>query len=380
VFVINSLGLGGAERVLVNLLGAMNDERRSRISGTVILLDREQEVRQLPDHVVKHVLDSRRSLMRSIIGLRKALRRIRPDLVVSFLVRANVASSLVCKILGINSILCERMHLSSHLEGRYRGIRLVLAKSLSRIGYRLASRAVGVSEGVSEGKVAAFGADPRRTSTMVNPFDLAFIERESARLPEFDLPERFIVAAGRLEKSKGMNVLIDAFVASGLEHDLVILGEGSQRPALEEQIKAAEATARIHLPGYALNPFAILSRAQLYVSASTNEGFPNALVEAMALGVPVISTDCRSGPAEILAGVTRMNCSDVTFADHGVLVPENDAQALASAIRSVLLDPALRGDYAGRARRRAQDFSIEKIAEQMWEMIEGAAQAGSNSR
>lgn len=380
VFVINSLGLGGAERVLVNLLGAIGRERARRTTVHVIVLDREAEERELPSYVTKHVLDSRRSLLRSLRGLRKELSRIKPDLVVSFLVRSNVASSIACRTLAIPSVLCERMHLSSHLEGQYRWPKLVFAKAASRLAYRFATRTVGVSQGVTDDMVSEFGADPRRAATMVNPLDMAAIERDSNEAPELNLPQRFIVAVGRLEPSKAVDVLIDAYLKANVEPDLLILGEGSRRPALQAQIKVAGAAGRVHLPGYARNPFAVMARAEAYVSASTNEGFPNAMVEAMALGLPVIATDCRSGPAEILAGVTRLNCRGVTFAEHGILVPENDASALADAMRSLLADPPRRADYSDRARRRARDFDIATIAERTWEMIDEAAHAGINSR
>jgi len=373
VFVINSMGTGGAERVLVNLLGAMSEERRSRTSVHVVLLDREAETRELPGFVEKHVLDSRGSLRRSMVGLSGALRRIKPDLVVSFLVRANVASSFVCWSLGIPSVVCERMHLSSHLAGRYTGPRLVAARALPRFAYRFASRLVGVSQGVTDDLIARFGADPRRTETMVNPFDLAAIERESRQPPEFDLPPRFIVAAGRLEPAKAMDELIDAYLAAAVEPALVILGDGSERSKLQARVDAAGAADRILIPGYARNPFAIIGRAQAYVSASTNEGFPNAMVEAMALGLPVIATDCQSGPAEILAGVSRLGCREVTFADHGILVPEHDVEALSAAIRAIVGDPAKSTDYARRAKLRAQDFAIAPVAERSWALFDKVA-------
>jgi glycosyltransferase involved in cell wall biosynthesis len=278
------------------------------------------------------------------------------------------------------------MHLSSHLAGRYSGLRLAAARALPRMAYRFASRLVGVSQGVTDDMIARFGADPRRTDTMVNPFDLAAIERDSRALPEFDLPQRFLIAAGRLDPAKAMDTLIDAYLDSKVDPALVILGEGEERLRLQARIDAAGATGRILLPGYARNPFAILARAEAYVSASTNEGFPNAMVEAMALGLPVIATDCQSGPAEILAGVSNLGCRDVTFADHGVLVPEQDVGAMSAAIRAIIGDPARKSDYVRRSRARAQDFAIGPVAERSWALFDDIArsrpgqEASSNRR
>jgi glycosyltransferase involved in cell wall biosynthesis len=121
----------------------------------------------------------------------------------------------------------------------------------------------------------------------------------------------------------------------------------------------------VKLLGYAKNPFAILSRADFYVSASHCEGFPNALAEAMASGLPAISTDCPSGPAEILAGVETTATRDVLRAEYGVLVPVHDRQALASAL-GIMSDAQLRTHYARKAVLRMQDFRIDTIAARYW--------------
>jgi N-acetylgalactosamine-N,N'-diacetylbacillosaminyl-diphospho-undecaprenol 4-alpha-N-acetylgalactosaminyltransferase len=97
----------------------------------------------------------------------------------------------------------------------------------------------------------------------------------------------------------------------------------------------------------------------------------------MALGLPVIATDCRSGPAEILAGVSRLGCREVTFAENGILVPEQDVEALATAIRSVVGDPSRSADYGHRARLRAEDFAIGPVAEAAWALFDRVANSGS---
>lgn len=370
-FVINSIGYGGAERVLHNILAGMG-ERRERYDVHLILLDDLPEARDMPGHVTKHVLDARGGLVRSVRQLSRCLAGLRPALVVSFLVRANVASAVAAGRLGFPLILCERMHLSSHLAGRYRGAKLWATRIAPRLAYRRADVVLGVSAGVTGDLVRHFGVDPQRALTINNPYDIEAIRRDGAREPEFALPERFIVAAGRMEKAKNFVQLIEAYLAADLPESLVILGEGAERKALETLVAARGARDRILLPGYARNPFAILARAAYYVSASLNEGFPNAMVEAMALGIPVIASDCHSGPAEILAGVTKLDPPGPVEAEHGIVVPEGSAAALSEAMTR-MADPALRARYAARSALRADDFGLAAITEQYWALFDRIA-------
>ena len=123
------------------------------------------------------------------------------------------------------------------------------------------------------------------------------------------------------------------------------------------------------MPGFVDNPFPTLARAAIYVSASNAEGFPNALLEAMSTGVPVIATNCPSGPSEALAGLAREQVGKgVTFASHGILVPTNDADDMAEALRA-MADPARRHDYGRRAARRAADFGVQRAKDAYWQVI-----------
>jgi glycosyltransferase involved in cell wall biosynthesis len=127
---------------------------------------------------------------------------------------------------------------------------------------------------------------------------------------------------------------------------LVILGEGPQRGLLEELASRLGITAQLSMPGFNDNPYACMSRADVFVLSSAYEGFPNVLVEALACGAKVVSTDCRSGPAEILDG-----------GRFGGLVPVGDARSLAYAIRAALDDTSFR---AQSALARASEFSVER--------------------
>jgi glycosyltransferase involved in cell wall biosynthesis len=377
VFVINSIGFGGAERALVNLLDAAG-ARRDQYDVHLVLLDDDPEMRETPAWPTKHVLDSRGSLLRTLRLLTPLLVRLRPALVVSFLVRANVATALAARWIGFPAIVCERMHLSSHLAGRYRGAVLWATRLAPRMAYRSARAVLGVSTGVTEDLVRNFGVSPDRAQTIFNPYDLEAIRRDAVQPPEIALPDRFIVAVGRLEPSKNFGQLIEAFIEARLPMSLVILGEGSERSALEAAVAKAGAQERILLPGYVRNPFAIVARAEFFAASSRNEGFPNAMVEAMVLGKPVVATDCPSGPAEILAGVVSLDSAVPVDAAYGVLVPEGSVAALAEGLTR-MADPARARLYAGRAAERASAFDRGVVAERYWALFDAVAASSDRS-
>lgn len=371
VFVINSIGSGGAERALDTILRA-GGERLECYEIHLVLLDREPEMRALPALHGRHCLDAKGGLFASVHGLRRLLRRLEPDLVVGFLARANVAVAFSGG--RWRRILCERMHMRSHLAGRHRGWRLALMHRMLRAAYARATRVLGVSRGVSEDLIATFGAPAARVRTINNPYDLDRIAAEAAAPPGIALPPAYLLAVGRLVAAKGFPDLVAAYARAAPALPLVILGEGEARAALTAQIAAAGLEGRVLLPGFVADPYAVMGRATALVSASHNEGFPNAIAEAMALGLPVLATDCPSGPAELL-GAPAGASGSVVEAPAGLMVPMGDVAALARGL-GMLEDAALRARIGAHARRRMQDFTVERIAGQYWAVFDAAAAAG----
>jgi len=238
-----------------------------------------------------------------------------------------------------------------------------IKRFLLRRAYQSADRVVGVSEGVRQAALDHYRLPAAKTLTIYNGFDIERIDRLMAEpLPpgERRAADRFeIVAAGRLHPQKGYRYLLEAVnvvVQAGRQHlHLRILGVGSQEPELRAYIAQHSLGAHVTLSGYRENPLPYFRQADLFVLASLYEGMPNALVEAMLCRVPVIATDCPSGPREVLDG--RL----------GVLVPPADVEALSEAIEDAIAFERCEDDISTARAHIEQTFSaavgIQKLEE-----------------
>lgn len=369
LFVINSLAGGGAERVLTTILGA-SAPWRDRYDIHLALLDDEGRAYTVPDWITVTQLDARHRLAASIFQLRRLVGRLKPDAAFAFLTRANVATAVAMAGRGRPWLISERVNTSAHLG---HGAGALAARAMVRLTYPRARHVIAVSDGVADDLVENFGVARNRISAIANPVDHDAIGAEAAAPPPFAIDGAYVVAAGRLVPNKNFALLVDAFAASGLPHRLVIMGEGPERAALEARIAAKGLTGRILLPGFVANPFAVLARAQLFAMPSNAEGFPNGLVEAMACGLPVVATNCASGPSEILADLPRASVIGVREVPAGALVPTNDVGAFTLALREVASEPR-RTAAAQAARRRSLDYGVAKATERYWRRIDAALQ------
>lgn len=343
LFVVNSLAGGGAERVmhaLVSHFAAWEPD----FAISLALLDDEPIAYAPPPGLDVHQLNCRGSLPRSIVGLLQLSARLRPHLIVSFLTRANVANVVVSRLRGRPALISERTHTSQHFAAAPPLARLVVERS-----YPAASRVIAVSGGVAEDLASNFGVPTDRIVVIPNPVDAHRLRSWAQEAPQISCDTPFVVGVGRLTPSKNFPLLLDAFARADAWERLVILGEGPERQALEARASALGLADRVAFPGFLANPHSVVARASVFVLSSNEEGFPNALVEAMALGVPVVATDCPAGPAEILHGARPGDETVGAAAAHGILTPCGDPAAMAAALVK-LTDDDLRRDYADRAR------------------------------
>jgi len=200
---------------------------------------------------------------------------------------------------------------------------------------------------------------PDKIKVIPNPIDIEMIEKKSIEPindPLFQMKslEKYpiIMAMGRLAKQKGFSYLLRAFkiVRDKLKARLVILGEGEKKNELENLAQNLNISTDVSFIGFKSNPYKYLSHANLFVLSSLWEGFPNAIIEAMACGTPVISTNCSSGPKEI-----------ITSCVNGLLVPPENPEEMAKAILEVLTNKKLSEKIVEAGSKKVNEFDIKKI-------------------
>ncbi len=187
---------------------------------------------------------------------------------------------------------------------------------------------VTVSKGVREDFIQNFGVDAEQITTIYNPLDIDRIRQLALEEPDFLPSKPYFVAAGNLNRAKRFDLLIRAFERCSTNADLVILGHGGRLNRLKRLARKLGIHDRVHLLGYKANPYSYFSRAIALVGSSDFEGMPLGMLEALACGTPLVSTDCPSGPREILQG---------ELASH--LVPVGDVRQLSLAMDAIAIHP-----------------------------------------
>ncbi len=261
LFLINSLVGGGAERVMCTLLRHSEPER-AEFDISLVVLDKEAAGNAPPGWVDVRQLDCRFSLARSILAVREIYSEIKPDVSLSFLTRANLASVLSA---STPCVISERTHTSNHLR---KGLRGAVSRSMVRSVYPRASRVIAVSDGVALDLRENFKVPEEKIISIPNPTDVDAI-REMSRAPlPVDVGGPFIMSAGRLVKVKNFAVLMRGFALAGGDRKLVIAGEGEERGALERLARELGIEDRVLLPGFIQNPYPLMAAADIFVLPS----------------------------------------------------------------------------------------------------------------
>ena len=211
------------------------------------------------------------------------------------------------------------------------------------------ARVVAISSGIQTSVEALIPALTGRVRTVYIPLELDKVRQRAAE-PLPNVPRRpYLVAVGRLEPQKGFDLLLRAYAdlrKRGVSELLVIVGEGKDRKMLEGLAQSLKVAEHVVFAGFQANPYPWLAGAKVFVSSSRFEGFCRVIAEALSVGTPVVSTDCPSGPAEVLE-----------YGEAGVLVPNEDVAALAEGIYQLLRDGALQEKLRAYGPVRAEAFA-----------------------
>jgi len=353
---ISYSGDGGVERMINHLVAGLLDHG---LRVDVIVLKREGgHFPGIPAGARVRKLLARHAVL-AVPELVRYLRRARPPVLLAAKDRAGRAAIRACRLTSRGPRVFVRIGntLSQALTRKNRLLRAMRYRPIRRL-YPRADGIIAISQGVADDIVANTGVSPDKVHVAPNPVVTTELETAGERAPShswFDDPEAAVITAvGRLTAQKDFPTLLRAFARMVTEPRarLLILGEGEDRAKLEALADRLAIRDRLDMPGFVLNPHAFVGHSDVFVLSSAWEGFGNVLVEALALGVPVVATDCRSGPREILAGGL-----------YGALVPVGDDAALAAAIERTLADPlpaeTLRAAVADYTRERSTGRYLE---------------------
>ncbi|HUG70680.1 MAG TPA: glycosyltransferase [Pirellulaceae bacterium] len=363
LFVLGSLGAGGAERQVLRILTHLN---RERFAPALYVVNREGELLdQVPadvpifaywdDRVYPRLNFPGRILLSQARDLARVIERERIDLVYDRASQMTLTASLAMRRNSIPRVSVAVGDPSRDFELLHS--RFAFAKRhLLRRAYQSADRVVGVSEGVRQGLIDFFGLPPAQVVTCPNLFDIDQIDEAANVVFDKYESDRFeIVSVGRLSPEKGHIHLLRAIERlvniARLPHvRLWLVGNGPIEQELRDFVEAQGLGGHVRFAGYQANPLPFVKHARLFCLPSLYEGMPNALIEAMICGTPVISSDCPSGPREILGEASKFGC----------LVPAADANALADAMANAIAEyPELQAKTLAARQHIIDNYSLK---------------------
>jgi glycosyltransferase involved in cell wall biosynthesis len=351
---VYSLGGGGVERMRFHLAEALH--RRGHSAEIVVARGGGPYRFEIPAGV-KLVDLGATSWKTWLSSLTQYLRTERPRVVLAAMETAGVLALWARRRAGVTTriIVSSHIEITRHVQSEPKLLKRIVVPHLVRRWYPSADGIVAVSEGVAN-SLAQFARLPReRIRVIYNPVvknGLAEASREIVHDEWLeDRRKPLILGAGRLTEQKDFGTLIRslALVRAHRPARLIILGEGEERASLEALARTLGLDECVRLPGFVTNPFSYMARASVFTLSSAWEGLPGVVIQALACGCPVVSTDCPSGPREILQD-----------GRYGRLVPVGDHEALARAILHTLDNPP----DPNQLRRRAMDFHVDKIVDQ----------------
>lgn len=360
-FYVPALRVGGAQKVTVTIANGFagrgfpvdlvvsynQGDYRTEVASEVNVVD--LETREL-----KGV-----GIGASVPALRRYLDRREPSVLFSAMTFANVIALMADRLADAETQVIPTEH---NTFGMDRRVKSRIVSQLAALLYGRADHVLGVSAGVVQSVVAHTRAPPSRVSVMYNPVEVKTIrakaqepvDHEWATDPEIDL----LLNVGRQEPQKNLQMLVNAFdsvVERRPNARLMMAGSGSQHEELRQLVNDRGLADVVSLPGYVDNVYAYMARAATFVLTSRYEGLPTVLIEALACGCPIVSTDCPSGPDEILAG-----------GKFGTLTPVGEPAAFADGVVRMLKEPPAPAGL----RKRADTFGVDSVLDDYVDFVE----------
>ena len=376
---INSLTSGGAERVLSIIATEFINQK---IEVNLICIEKdnaytipiEVKVTYLSSSLKKYDSSLKKFLYLPYLAykLKKYIKKNKINLIQSHIVRANFIN-ILAKLLGAKHQVqvVEATSINNLIDGSFsKKINFILIKLL----YKHADLVIFKAERMKEEFLKNI-PKIKNFKVINNPYDIQKIQNLSKEKIDdfiFDKTKRYIVTVGRLTYEKQHASLIEALVHLDKDIELIIIGEGKFKKELEETIKKKDLLKRVHLLGKKENPFKYIKHSNIFILSSQGEGFPNVLVEAMICNTPVISTDCISGPREILAPDTDINFQlreGIELAENGILYPINNQKNLLKAINILLNNKEQQQIYRQNGLEKSKTYALETIIEQYKEAL-----------
>jgi sugar transferase (PEP-CTERM/EpsH1 system associated) len=353
LYLITELSTGGAQVALLRLLKGLD---RERFPPTVVCLYNgdgavAQEIRALGISVLDAQMRHKANLF-ALLRLYRHIRRTRPTILHTSLFHANLPGRVLGRLAGVPIVICSERTMAMESEWRY---------WLNRWTIGLVDRVIAVSAKVRDFCVSHICLPAEKLVVIYNGVDLpdSPTSREQARA-ELGLPldDLVVGTVSRLDPVKGVDVLIHTLTQLS-DTILVVIGDGPERAVLETLASRLGVADRIYWAGHRRDVPNLLPAFDLFVQPSLHEGLPNAILEAMAVGLPVIATAVGGTPEIVIDGVT------------GVLIPPRDSSALAGAMAMLLSDQNLRHGMGRAGRERvANHFAVRHMIEQTEQLYE----------